>query len=267
MLGGLACGGDLPHFPKAVEQPLDQHLAVGQLGQLRLDDHVRVGEQGQVRPERRLNVPEILDEEVVGESDLVRAVGGEPVLPVGPEDGSQLTNLPGTVPSGAMMSYAGISEPSGWLFCDGRAINRVTYAALFAAIGTTYGPGDGSTTFNIPDLRGRVLAGKDNMGTMGSANRLTTAGSGVNGTVLGATGGAETITLVESEMPAHYHLDGYVNGTSTSSGSYGSTVAAATNDMDFAGTGTAHPNTSTVGGGQPHDNVQPTLVANTIIKT
>lgn len=66
----------------------------------------------------------------------------------------------GGVPSGAITAYAGASAPTDWLLCDGSAVSRSTYASLFAAIGTTYGAGDGSTTFNLPDLRGRVAVGK-----------------------------------------------------------------------------------------------------------
>ncbi|HWP27634.1 MAG TPA: phage tail protein [Xanthobacteraceae bacterium] len=91
------------------------------------------------------------------------------------------------IPPGVVMPYAGTSEPSGWLFCYGQAVSRTTYAALFSAIGTTYGAGDGSTTFNLPDLRGRTVAGKDNMGGT-SADRLTNQSGGLDGDVLGASG-------------------------------------------------------------------------------
>lgn len=104
---------------------------------------------------------------------------------------------PAAIPSGAVMPYAGSSTPSGWLLCYGQAVSRATYAALFAALGTTYGAGDGSTTFNIPDLRGRAAFGLDNMGGT-AANRITSAGSGISGTTLGAAGGDE-------HMPAHGH--------------------------------------------------------------
>ena len=88
--------------------------------------------------------------------------------------------------------------------CDGSAVSRTTFSELFASIGTTYGTGDGSTTFNLPDLRGRVAAGKDNMGGT-PTNRLTAAGAGITGTALGATGGNQTHTLTTAQMPAHNH--------------------------------------------------------------
>ena len=65
----------------------------------------------------------------------------------------------GLMPAGTVVSYSGSSAPSGWLLCYGQAVSRTTYAGLFSAISTTYGTGDGSTTFNLPDLRGRVVAG------------------------------------------------------------------------------------------------------------
>ena len=85
-----------------------------------------------------------------------------------------------TPPTGTVVPFAGPSAPTGWLFCFGQTVSRTTYAALFAALGTTYGAGDGSTTFVLPDLRGRLPSGKDDMGGT-AASRLTTAGSGVDG--------------------------------------------------------------------------------------
>ena len=87
-----------------------------------------------------------------------------------------------SLPSGSVIDYAGTSAPNGWLVCDGSAVSRTTYAALFAAIGTTWGVGDGSTTFNLPDLRNRFTRGP-------------TPGS------VGATGGADTVTLTAGQMP------------------------------------------------------------------
>lgn len=94
--------------------------------------------------------------------------------------------------AGVMMDFCGATPPNGWLICDGSAVSRSTYAALFGVIGTTFGSGDGSTTFALPDGRGRVLAGKDNMGGTAAQrlnvnmNGTTTAGSAVI-TALGST--------------------------------------------------------------------------------
>lgn len=93
------------------------------------------------------------------------------------------------VKPGTIMPFAGDVAPSGCLFCYGQAVSRTTYAALFAVIGTTYGAGDGSTTFALPDLRGRVPGGKDDMGGS-AASRLNvtingTRGSTANGNITG----------------------------------------------------------------------------------
>ena len=97
-------------------------------------------------------------------------------------------------PIGAVIPYAGLSAPPRWLFCFGQNVSRTTYAALFAAISTTYGAGDGTTTFTLPDLRGRVVAGQDDMGGA-SANRLTGQSGGVDGDLFDSAGGAEIYTL------------------------------------------------------------------------
>jgi microcystin-dependent protein len=127
----------------------------------------------------------------------------------------------GSVPIGTVNPFAGSSAPGGWLLCDGRStdISRTTYSGLFSVIGTTYGSGDGSTTFNLPDLRGRVIAGEDDMGGT-AANRLTAAGSGINGLVLGAAGGAQTHTLTgaQSGVPEHSHANTLSSNTVASSG-------------------------------------------------
>lgn len=78
------------------------------------------------------------------------------------------------LPAGSMVDFAGTTAPSGWLMCDGAAVSRTVYASLFSALGTAYGSGDGSTTFNLPDYRGRFARYLDNMGTLaGAAGRDT----------------------------------------------------------------------------------------------
>jgi len=163
-----------------------------------------------------------------------------------------------TFPTGTVLPFAGTSAtvPSGWLFPGGQAVSRTTYAALFAVLGTLYGAGDGSTTFNLPDLRGRAVAGKDDLGSGTSAGRLTTAGAGIDGDTLGAAGGAQTHTLTLAQMPAHTHTVGH--GTNT-----GGTVQAQAGSWNNDTTTT----TSSAGSGNAHNNTQPTLILNYIIKT
>jgi len=157
--------------------------------------------------------------------------------------------------SGMLMPYAGATAPTGWLLCYGQAVNRTTYADLFAVVGTTYGAGDGSTTFNLPDLRGRVVAGKDDMGGV-SADRLTDQSGGLDGDVLGDTGGAETHTLVEAELAAHTH--------SVPSGGGGASNYALGGP---AGSFSVSQTTGSAGSDTAHNNVQPTIILTYIIKT
>lgn len=166
------------------------------------------------------------------------------------------------VPSGAMMGFAGGTTPSGWLLCDGSAISRTTYASLFTAIGTTHGVGDGSTTFNLPDMRGRVVVGKDNMGGS-TASRVTTAGSSIDGTTLGATGGAQNVTLTaaESGLPSHAH-GGVVTGGGTTSFAPGDGSYTGYSSLSSGSTGSAGGSAAS----SAHTNMPPALVANVIIK-
>lgn len=99
------------------------------------------------------------------------------------------------IPTGGVIPWAGIGSipPSGWAFCDGQALNRTTYATLFSIINITYGPGDGLTTFNIPNLEQRIPVGQGpNSG-------------GYNLSVLGATSGSTTVTLTDANLPTHSH--------------------------------------------------------------
>lgn len=104
------------------------------------------------------------------------------------------------VPAGTILDYAGGTVPVGYLLCFGQAISRASYPDLFAAIGTIYGNGDGFSTFNLPDTRGRVSAAPDNMG--GTAAGRMTAFSAVS---LGAAGGTDFHILTAGQMPPHSH--------------------------------------------------------------
>ena len=169
------------------------------------------------------------------------------------------------VPTGTVNSYAGSAAPTGWLLCYGQAVSRTTYAALFAVIGTTYGAGDTTTTFNLPDLRGRVIAGQDDMGGT-SANRLTgSLTGGVDGDVLGGTGGDEGNTLDTTQIPSHTHTYGPQTGRYGANGqTYSSTIFPPSSGDSDRGSYTMTSNAT--GGGLAHNNVQPTIILNYIIK-
>ena len=152
-------------------------------------------------------------------------------------------------PSGAILQFAGSSAPANWLLCDGALISRTTYATLFGVIGTNYGAGDGSTTFKLPDLRGRVPVGAGQ-------------GSSLTNRVIAATGGAETHTLTVSQIPSHSHdipLYDY------SDGGQANLTTAGTDDVGDFRSNSQDPVDNT-GGNQPHNNMQPFLVVNHIIK-
>ena len=161
-------------------------------------------------------------------------------------DISAIKNVP-TLPPGAMMQFAGAAAPAGWALCQGQAVSRTsaTYRALFAAIGSTYGGGDGTTTFNLPDMRRRVPVGAGGMGT------------GTLGSARGSTGGEEDHLLSTGEMPAHSHSAPYAT---LASGPRRGAVAGQLLVSNFS------LNTSSAGGGRGHNNIQPSLVLNYIIK-
>jgi microcystin-dependent protein len=183
--------------------------------------------------------------------------------------------------------------------CYGQAVSRTEYSALFTALSTTYGSGDGTTTFNIPDMRGRAIAGVDNMGGT-AASRLTSTVLTASNT-LGATGGTQTHVLTTAQLASHNHtqtshnhtqdshnhtqnahghdfdrLDGYNSYTGASnrvigvqgggaSGGYVLTNTA----TNIAATATNQATTATnqaAGGGDAHPITQPTIVLNYIIK-
>lgn len=207
--------------------------------------------------------------------------------------GTSAPSWSNVIPSGVMQMFGGsitqsvssgtltTTAPSGWALCDGSAISRTTYSALFTAIGTTYGAGNGSTTFNIPDLRGRSPIGS---GT----------GSGLTNRVLGTQYGAETVTLDSTSLPIHSHAN-TVSGGNTGNMSANSTHAHQLQYNAGSGAGgnygyldrfgnqptniftnsssTEHQHAFTpsisnanAGSGGSHANIQPVLAINYIIK-
>nr|DAM73428.1 MAG TPA: tail collar fiber protein [Caudoviricetes sp.] len=153
-----------------------------------------------------------------------------------------------TLPIGGIIAFASDTIPSGWLLCDGRAVSRTEYAELFKVIGTKHGSGNGSTTFNLPNPKGRTLVGKDSTDT--DFNEL------------GKTGGEKTHTLTVSEMPSHNHLRDIENKivNNGSGGAWSPSLKGTGNMTD------ENNSTRNTGGGQAHNNLQPYLAENFIIK-
>lgn len=151
-----------------------------------------------------------------------------------------------TLPVGTIIPYAGATIPSNYMKCEGQELSRIEYDILFSAIGTTYGAGNGTTTFNLPNLKGRVITGIDSNDT--------------DFDVLGETGGEKTHTLTVGEMPSHNHDIGWAQTTNlTDPGQQGIPGQAPNNWVDSW-------KTFSTGGGQPHNNLQPYIVLNYIIK-
>lgn len=170
------------------------------------------------------------------------------------------TGLTQLIPAGTVVTFAGSSAPSGWLLCRGQSVSASTYSALYSAIGNIYG--GNSTSFNLPDLRGRVAAGADNMGG--------TAAGMLSGYTVGTKGGSQSVTLTEAQIPSHDHQWFGENDDADSSGGGGGYGGKRSNvgvrnpsNVPFGKVTYVTP----TGGGQSHPNVQPTLALNYIIKT
>jgi microcystin-dependent protein len=187
----------------------------------------------------------------------------------------------GGVEIGSVFAFAGGLIPPGYVWCNGEAFSRSAFSTLFARIGTAYGPGDGSTTFNVPDLRGRTMVGLDILGgTMGDANRLTPVGTGRN-TLGGAFGTAEH-TLTIPQMPGHGHPGSVTDSAGAHTHDYvDTTLPLGAVGPGFGGNFNITPVNKTTtsagahthgvvvaieGGGQPHLNVQPSIAMNFIIR-
>ena len=174
---------------------------------------------------------------------------------------------------GQILCYGGNTIPTRWLLCNGSAINRVTYAKLYSVIGTTYGSGNGSTTFNLPNLSGRVPIGAGTSGATGATNHT-----------LGQASGEETHLLTLTEIPSHNHggktggmsanakhshkdgtnsagIFGVVAGNTTCQVTANADSGRATTEADLSHTHTITAN----GGGGSHNNMQPYLTINYII--
>lgn len=178
------------------------------------------------------------------------------------------------VPPGVVLPFAGASAPAGFLLCGGQAVSRATYAALFAAIGTTFGAGDGSTTFNVVDLRGRVPGGKDDMGgaAAGRIGVIATDGGTIVGTALGSGGGSAVHALTAGEMPSHGHAvndPGHVHiyhDIFTSGAPLLQVGGSAVGGGAADNPATTGITIDSAGGGAAHALLQPTVIVNYILR-
>lgn len=168
-----------------------------------------------------------------------------------------------SVPVGAIMIWSTNTAPDKWVLCRGQAISREDYSELFAVIGTTYGVGDGTTTFNVPDYRDSAPVGKNDSGTFST---------------LGDKVGSETITQTVSQMPSHSHTiqdPGHSHTYAFTSGQPVNHYDQFINQPGIESLSYENQNTwgattgisiNETGGGQPMSIVQPSLVSNFIIK-
>ena len=232
----------------------------------------------------------IVSGEIVGDDLILTTSGGDDI---------NAGNVVGPLgPTGSVVMFASLTPPSGWLLCDGSAVSRTTHADLFSVIGTSFGAGNGTTTFNVPNLKGRVAVGRDS-----AEPRFND---------LGETGGEITHLLTTAEIPSHTHTQNSHNHTQDAHnhtqnshnhiqdphshqvnpglpGSGGTRLADTTNGFHVtlntltatatnqaatatnqAATATNQAATATnqnTGGGGTHNNLQPYIVMSYIIKT
>ncbi|MBR0814928.1 tail fiber protein [Bradyrhizobium diazoefficiens] len=185
---------------------------------------------------------------------------------------------PYLIPIGGSIDYWGSTAPnSSFALMYGQAISRTAYGALFGLLGTTFGLGDGTTTFNLPDLRGRVVAGKDDMGgsASGRIGSVVTDSGTISGTTLGSAGGTATHILTTTEIPAHSHgvndpghshaTNAQLNSPNTNFTAGGTSAATFSSNagINSATTGISIQN---AGGGGAHAMLQPTIIANKLLR-
>ena len=181
-------------------------------------------------------------------------------------DGANLTGIEG-IPTATIVPWSSSSVPTGFLECNGAAVSRSTYSALFAIVGTTYGAGDGASTFNLPDLQDNVAMGKSGtkaLASTGGANTVTSTGN-IGGTTANAT-------LSTAQLASHSHTAANVGPNRISSiqdnNPYYNANMPVANSTGNTGSGTGHQhNMSATFSGDATSVVQPYLTIIYIIKT
>jgi microcystin-dependent protein len=177
-------------------------------------------------------------------------------------DGANLTGIEG-IPTATIVPWSSASVPTGFLECNGAAVSRSTYAALFAIVGTTYGAGDGASTFNLPDLQDNVAMGKSGTKALASTGGANTVQS--TGNVGGSTANA---TLSTAQLASHSHPGGVSNAGATSPNPNPATAKVNVTNTGNTGSGTGHShNMSATFTGDSTSVVQPYLTIIYIIKT
>ena len=175
-------------------------------------------------------------------------------------NGANLTDIEG-IPTATIVPWSDSSAPTGFLECNGAAVSRSTYAALFAVIGTTYGAGDGSTTFNVPDLQDNCCVGKSNNKALASTGGSDTVAN--SGNIAGSTANA---TLSTAQLASHSHASG-LQGTGPRILQGGVSLPTPTNTGN-TGSGQGHShNMSASFSGDATSVLQPYLTVLYIIKT
>ena len=175
-------------------------------------------------------------------------------------DGTEIINggalLEGGIPTATIVPWTDSSVPSGFLECNGAAVSRTTYSALFAVVGTTYGAGDGSTTFNVPDLADNVPVGKSNNKALASTGGANTVAVAASGNISGSTANA---TLSTAQLASHSHNAGAPSGGGNGTGGAEGRGSAASSNTG-SGSGHSHNMSATFSGNTANPSVlQPYL--------
>jgi microcystin-dependent protein len=180
-------------------------------------------------------------------------------------DGANLTGIEG-IPTATIVPWSSASVPSGFLECDGAAVSRTTYADLFAIVGTTYGAGDGSSTFNVPDLQDNVAVGKSPGKALASTGGANTTPVTPAGNIAGSTANA---TLSTGQLASHSHSQGYQRNPGGNSGGPGNLFPNQTSTGNTgSGSGHSHNMSANFSGTEVNPSVlQPYLTVIYIIKT